>query len=133
MSNAAHARQFKILAIVDDVTSCECCGKSDLARTVAIENAENGEIKYFGTTCALKPAKGFGFEKKEMSKAIGSYNHALQKLHFAANRIYRERGGERHQVMVYDKKHGRSFPESHVSDRELYQSILKGLGPITIA
>lgn len=61
---------FKILAVVDDVNCCECCGKTDLLRTVAIENLTTGEIKYFGTTCALQPVKGFGIEKKEIAKEI---------------------------------------------------------------
>lgn len=61
---------FKIIAVVDDVNSCECCGKTDLQRTVAIEDLTSGEIKYFGTSCALQPVKGFGIEKKEIAKEI---------------------------------------------------------------
>jgi hypothetical protein len=71
MSNETPAaRRFRILAIVDDVNACECCGRSELLRTVAIENTETGEIKYFGTTCAMQPAKGFQIEKAEMKQAL---------------------------------------------------------------
>lgn len=42
----------KILAITDERTTCECCGKANLKRTVAIEFSS--DIRYYGTTCAAK-------------------------------------------------------------------------------
>ena len=42
----------KILAITDERTTCECCGKSGLKRTVVIEFSS--EIRFYGTTCAAK-------------------------------------------------------------------------------
>lgn len=42
----------KILGITDERTTCECCGKANLKRTVAIEFTS--EIKFYGTTCAAK-------------------------------------------------------------------------------
>jgi hypothetical protein len=44
-------RVYKTIAIVDDVHTCDCCGKSDLKTTVAMES-EAGEIVHFGSTCA---------------------------------------------------------------------------------
>lgn len=38
------------LGINDSITSCDCCGKSNLAKTVALEF--DGEIRHYGTTCA---------------------------------------------------------------------------------
>lgn len=43
--------KFKLLGIVDEVTTCDCCGKKNLARTVALET-EGGDVVYYGTTCA---------------------------------------------------------------------------------
>ncbi len=48
---------FKLLGIVDEVTVCDCCGKKNLARTVAMEN-EEGETVYYGTTCAARALTG---------------------------------------------------------------------------
>lgn len=45
----------KILGITDERTTCECCGKQGLKRTVAIDFAS--EIRYYGTTCAAKALK----------------------------------------------------------------------------
>ena len=42
---------MKILGLTDTVNVCDCCGKSGLARTVAIELA-GGDVVYYGTTCA---------------------------------------------------------------------------------
>jgi hypothetical protein len=70
MTPNAPARRFQIKAIVDDVSSCECCGRTGLQRTVAIEDCETGEVRYFGTSCAMQPAKGFKLEKVEMAKSL---------------------------------------------------------------
>lgn len=44
---------YRTLAIVDDVTTCDCCGKSNLLRTVAMER-DDGEIVHFGSVCATR-------------------------------------------------------------------------------
>ena len=44
---------MKVLGITDSVNICDCCGKSGLERTVGIE-LNNGDIVYYGTTCATK-------------------------------------------------------------------------------
>jgi hypothetical protein len=48
---------FKLLGIVDEVTTCDCCGKTRLARTVAMER-EDGEVVHYGTTCAARALTG---------------------------------------------------------------------------
>ena len=55
---------IKVLGITDERTTCDCCGKSNLKRTVALE-LENGTISYYGTTCATNAFRG-------ISKAIKS-------------------------------------------------------------
>lgn len=42
---------MKALGITDERTTCDCCGKSDLKCTVAMES-DGGEIVYYGRTCA---------------------------------------------------------------------------------
>lgn len=44
---------YKTLAIVDDVNACDCCGKSNLKSTVAMER-DDGEVLYFGSVCATR-------------------------------------------------------------------------------
>ena len=43
---------MKVLGIVDNVNTCDCCGKTGLERTVAIDL--NGDVVYYGTTCATR-------------------------------------------------------------------------------
>lgn len=53
---------MRILGINDDVTTCECCGKSNLKCTVVLTNGE-GEVHY-GRDCAAKAIAGqFGVVK----------------------------------------------------------------------
>ena len=44
---------YKTLAIVDDVNTCDCCGKTGLKSTVVMQG-DDGEIKYFGSVCATR-------------------------------------------------------------------------------
>lgn len=48
---------FKILGINDDVTTCECCGKTNLKATVVMES-ENIGIVHYGRDCAAKKLTG---------------------------------------------------------------------------
>lgn len=45
-----------VLGISDDVTMCECCGREDLKRTVAI-SFDGAAAVYYGTTCAARAIK----------------------------------------------------------------------------
>lgn len=44
---------MKLLGIRDDVTVCDCCGKSRLKCTVALETAEGATV-YYGRDCAAR-------------------------------------------------------------------------------
>ncbi|MFG2986167.1 hypothetical protein ACGFYQ_33785 [Streptomyces sp. NPDC048258] len=49
--------QWVIKGITDDCTTCECCGRTNLKRTVALapldaDGNEDGEPAYYGTSCA---------------------------------------------------------------------------------
>lgn len=48
---------YKILGITDERCECECCGKTNLKCTVALENTD-GDITYFGRDCAAKAMRG---------------------------------------------------------------------------
>ena len=46
---------YTILGTCDNVTDCECCGRSNLKRTVALSN--EGATVYYGTQCAANATK----------------------------------------------------------------------------
>lgn len=50
------AATFKILGITDDHADCECCGKSGLKKTVALD--KDGVVVYYGTDCAAQAMLG---------------------------------------------------------------------------
>ena len=60
---------YKIHGITDEVTTCDCCGKSKLARTVGLEN-EAGNVLYFGTTCAARALRQRGKSDVIVQRAI---------------------------------------------------------------
>lgn len=48
---------MKILGITDETTTCECCGKTNLKKTVVLETEDGGELRY-GTDCAARALLG---------------------------------------------------------------------------
>lgn len=46
---------YRILGSNDEVTTCECCGRSGLKKTVVLTNGEQ-EVRY-GTECAARAMK----------------------------------------------------------------------------
>lgn len=43
----------RALGIDDSITTCDCCGKSNLKHTVAIE-LDDGEVVHYGSVCATR-------------------------------------------------------------------------------
>jgi len=66
MHSATLVTRFRILGITDERTECDCCGRVGLKRTVALEPAEGGDVRYFGTSCAALAMLG----KRTRSSAI---------------------------------------------------------------
>jgi hypothetical protein len=46
----------KVLGTTDTITSCECCGRKNLKKTVAI-SIDDADPVYFGTSCAARAVK----------------------------------------------------------------------------
>lgn len=49
---------MKPIAISDDITTCDCCGRTGLKRTVVLRN-DDGSIRYHGTSCAARAIYGY--------------------------------------------------------------------------
>lgn len=52
-------RGYRFLGTTDDCTTCDCCGKANLKKTVVImplgaEGEDEGMPSYYGTTCAAR-------------------------------------------------------------------------------
>jgi hypothetical protein len=43
---------MKVAGVTEDVTTCECCGKSNLKKTVVLDNGE--AFKFYGSDCAAR-------------------------------------------------------------------------------
>lgn len=48
--------RFRFLGNTDEVTTCDCCGRSDLKATVALED-ECGTVVHYGVVCAARAMK----------------------------------------------------------------------------
>jgi hypothetical protein len=64
---------MKILGINDEVTTCECCGKTNLKKTVVL-GTETGELRY-GTSCAARAL--LGNDKQSSQKIITTQASAV--------------------------------------------------------
>lgn len=74
----------RFLGTTDDVTNCDCCGRTGLKSTVALLVGEDAlEPVYYGVTCA---AKALGMRAPEVRKAAKAADDARE----AAERAKRE-------------------------------------------
>lgn len=48
--------KYTIQGVTDEVDTCECCGRADLKRAVALAD-EHGEVVYMGVVCAAAALK----------------------------------------------------------------------------
>lgn len=106
--------RFLVKGINDDKSFCECCGKNGLQRVVWIEDTETGDIKHFGTSCAMKPAKGFDCSA-EIKSAIKEANEQEKRIISEASRRYKAYNGPR--IRGTDEK----GPFSKVADIVLWE------------
>lgn len=58
-----------ILGTTDTVTTCECCGRSDLKTTVVFGNEDGTPTAYYGSECA---AKFSGTTKAVIAKTVAT-------------------------------------------------------------
>lgn len=59
-NNATAAHEiigFRVLGITDDNDTCDCCGRTGLNATVAIQFDDEPETQFYGRTCAARYAR----------------------------------------------------------------------------
>lgn len=66
------AKAYRVTGTTDDVTTCDLCGKPELKGTVMLlpldaEGNADGEVEFFGTSCAAKAA---GWTVKDVRAGI---------------------------------------------------------------
>lgn len=65
-------KMFKVRGSNDEVTTCECCGRENLKKTVMLEVLDadgngTGQIERYGVDCAARAA---GWTQGEVRKAV---------------------------------------------------------------
>lgn len=66
--------RFNVMGVSEDRTTCDCCGKQNLKRTVCLRRESDGEDLFYGVNCAADALK---LRKKYSAKdAAKLVNHA---------------------------------------------------------
>ena len=77
-------KRYTYLGTSDEVTTCDCCGKSELKSTVAISDDEQGETLYFGSTCAAKALK---VQLADVKRGTAAADRAKEEAKRAAQEV----------------------------------------------
>lgn len=75
--------QVKILGINDDVTTCECCGRAGLKKTVVLDFVEGKGIVHYGTACAAKSLRFGAGAKMTKTKIVAEAGYAERGSRYA--------------------------------------------------
>ena len=86
---------MKALYITDEIDTCDCCGRTDLKATVAMQLSDGG-ILHYGRTCA---ARNSGKTQKQIKQEV--YAEAAAAIGRADN-IRREVENARHALNLID-------------------------------
>ncbi|MGA5726563.1 hypothetical protein ACPCHQ_21765 [Ralstonia thomasii] len=107
--------RYQVVDVNDSRDFCECCGKTGLKRVVFILDAETGQVRHFGTSCAVAPAKGFGVGQ-EIKVAIARFSSRVVAINQMAYRAYKRLGGKH---VAHPEKSGTWTP----ADPILYRTV----------
>jgi len=85
---------FTALCLDDSVTTCDCCGRTDIKATVLMQS-DLGELVHFGQVCA---ARNSGKTRQQVTKeiraerdaAFGRASNRLMDIRRAGTKITRE-------------------------------------------
>lgn len=85
---------FTAILIDDSITTCECCGRTNLKATVLMQS-DLGELVHFGRTCA---ARNTGKTSQQLTKEVraerdaahGRASNRLMDLRRAGTKLTRE-------------------------------------------
>lgn len=72
---------MKIVGITDTVTTCDCCGRKGLKKTVVLSNGDNAKL-YYGTGCAAMALHGYSdasLNNRIRKEAITAQSYAEQR------------------------------------------------------
>lgn len=75
--------RVKLLGINDDVTTCECCGRAGLKKTVVLELDDCGSQVHFGTDCAARALRFGAGAKMSRTKLVAEAKLAESGSHYA--------------------------------------------------
>lgn len=83
------------LRIDDSVTTCDCCGRTDLKATVLMLEGDTGSLLHFGRVCASrnsgKPSQQLTKEMRaERDLATGRAGNRLQAMRRAGTKLTRD-------------------------------------------
>lgn len=81
-------KRFQVLGITRDYNSCDCCGKLNLTKTVAILDTQFNTVSHFGISCAVKADKYDSIETaNQIKKEIQSADRYFKQVRIAAIRF----------------------------------------------
>lgn len=111
--NSSHA--FTVLGTTQDVTSCDCCGRDDLKKTVVLGVLDDdGSVlseTYYGAACAAKALGRTGhLAGAKTMRAAEALDHRIVSVVFGSWSVTK-RGRE---VTYYNRVHGRAFAPSEM-------------------
>lgn len=107
----------KVLGYTEEITACDCCGKTNLKGTYAIETPE-GEIKYYGSTCAFKAYNLTTKQLKEGVKAAEAEAVKKARAEYQETEAYKA-----YTQYIIDREPGLAVAEQ-TKNEEMRQAII---------
>lgn len=77
-------KRFRLVKVADYVNTCDCCGRSNLQKTLELVDTDSDDVVHYGTTCT---GIALGINAKDAAKRTRS---AIERLEEARRDAERE-------------------------------------------
>ena len=86
-------KRFVFEGVTDEISVCDCCGKSNLQKTVCFTDNETGEFVYYGSTCAVVHTGGTVADHQSENRELKNKAQyaAMQTIEYKALEKAREK------------------------------------------
>lgn len=82
---------LRVLGTMDEITSCDCCGRRDLRSTVALADTESGDVVHYGVTCAARAMRQDVAQVRRQVSAADTANRRAREAEATAASVARVR------------------------------------------
>ena len=124
--------QLQIIAFVDNVTECQCCGKKDLKGTYAmapkeleLQNIQENDVIYYGRVCGARAAMISTKELDNEIKKIKTKKETLDFLKTETENAPKDHKGNKINLPYIQEKFKKLLTKNKIEIKDILSELIE--------